>query len=35
MRDIDVLVEEDSFLRIINLMLKNGYSFLNSGKKDK
>tara|TARA_B100001939_G_C16914901_1_gene606434 strand:- start:132 stop:1211 length:1080 start_codon:yes stop_codon:yes gene_type:complete len=30
MRDIDVLVEETSFLRIINIMLANGYSFLNS-----
>tara|TARA_B100001059_G_scaffold236559_1_gene287771 strand:- start:8511 stop:9587 length:1077 start_codon:yes stop_codon:yes gene_type:complete len=30
MRDIDVLVEEASFFRIINLMLTSGYSFLNS-----
>ena len=30
MRDIDLLVEEASFLKIINLMLLNGYSFLNS-----
>jgi len=29
MRDIDVLVEEDSFLKIVNTMLLNGYSFLN------
>ena len=34
MRDIDVLVEEDSFLRIVNIMLKNGYVFVNSGKKE-
>ena len=34
MRDIDVLVEEASFLRIINIMLKNGYVFVNSGKKE-
>ena len=30
MRDIDVLVEENSFLEIVNTMLLNGYSFLNS-----
>ena len=30
MRDIDVLVEEASFFRIINIMLTSGYSFLNS-----
>jgi len=34
MRDIDVLVEEASFLRIINLMLRNGYIFINSSKKE-
>jgi len=34
MRDIDVLVEEASFLRIINIMLKNGYVFVNSSKKE-
>ena len=27
MRDIDLLVEEASFLKIINLMLLNGYYF--------
>lgn len=30
MRDIDVLVEEASFFRIVNIMLTSGYSFLNS-----
>ena len=34
MRDIDVLVEEANFLRIINIMLKNGYIFANSGIKE-
>ena len=34
MRDIDVLVEEASFLRIINIMLKNGYVFVNSAKRN-
>ena len=33
MRDLDILVEEDSFLKIINLMLANGYFFGNSSKK--
>ena len=31
MRDIDVLVDEGEFLKIINIMLENGYFFLNSG----
>jgi len=30
MRDIDVLVEEAYFLKIVNIMLLNGYSFLNT-----
>ena len=34
MRDIDVLVDEDDFLKIVNIMLANGFVFLNS-RKDK
>ena len=34
MRDIDVLVDESNFLKIVNVMLKNGYFFLNSSKEE-
>ena len=33
MRDIDVLVHEDDFLEIVNIMLENGYCFLNSNER--
>ncbi len=32
MRDIDLLVEEDNLLKIVNIMLADGYSFLNAKK---
>ncbi len=34
MRDIDVLVEENKFLETLNIMLENGYVFINSNKKE-
>ncbi len=34
MRDIDILVDESNFLQLVNIMLKNGYFFLNSSKKE-
>tara|TARA_B100000963_G_scaffold353939_1_gene369549 strand:+ start:258 stop:1340 length:1083 start_codon:yes stop_codon:yes gene_type:complete len=33
MRDIDILVDESKFFKIVNIMLENGYFFLNSSKK--
>jgi hypothetical protein len=33
MRDLDILVDEGDFLKIVNIMLENGYSFLNSHEK--
>lgn len=33
MRDIDVLVDERDFLKIVNVLLENGYFFLNSNER--
>tara|TARA_B100000900_G_C20489352_1_gene678881 strand:- start:226 stop:1146 length:921 start_codon:yes stop_codon:yes gene_type:complete len=34
MRDIDLLVERENFLKTVNIMLANGYFFLNSSEKE-
>ena len=34
MRDLDILVDESDFLKIINIMLDNDYCFLSSSKKE-
>tara|TARA_B100001059_G_C17837057_1_gene588959 strand:+ start:5270 stop:6349 length:1080 start_codon:yes stop_codon:yes gene_type:complete len=33
MRDIDILVDEGDFLKIVNVLLENGYFFLNSNER--
>ncbi len=34
MRDLDILVDESVFLKIVNILLENGYCFLNSNEKE-